>query len=254
MTGLQRGFDHGPSSLVLVRHGESVGNVADSVARERQAERLDLSVRDADVELSDTGRDQAAALARYVGRLADDQRPTLVLTSPYERAASTADRVLSEHGLPVVPDERLRERDLGQFDGLTGVGIRKLFAEEAARRKKVGKFYYQPPGGESWADVVLRVRSLVSELRHGFEGERIWVFTHQAVIMSFRYVLEGVSEKELLEIDRSSPIPNCSLTSYQHSGEGLRLRRFADTEPLDQNQAPVTAEPSGSDRGTSSHA
>ena len=254
MTILQRGFDRGPSSLILVRHGESVGNVADNVARERHADRLDLTVRDADVELSDTGRDQAAALGRYLAKLADDQRPTLVLSSPYERAASTAERVLSTSGLPVVTDERLRERDLGQFDGLTGVGIRNLFGEEAERRKKVGKFYYQPPGGESWADVVLRVRSLVSELRHGFDGERIWIFTHQAVIMSFRYVLEGVSERDLLEIDRSSPIPNCSLTTYQRSGEGLRLHGFADTEPLDQNQAPVTTEPSGSDRGASSHA
>ncbi|QWZ08664.1 histidine phosphatase family protein [Nocardioides panacis] len=254
MKGLQRGFDRGPSRMVLVRHGESIGNVADNEARERHADRLDLTVRDADVELSATGEDQAEALGRYLHGLADDQRPTLVLTSPYERAAATAGRALVDSGLEVVTDERLRERDLGQLDGLTGDGIRNFFADEAERRKKVGKFYYQPPGGESWADVVLRVRSLLSDLRHGFDAERLWIFTHQAVIMSFRYVLEGVSESELLAIDRTSPIPNCSLTTYERSGGTFRLLGFADTEPLDRNRAPVTAEPSGSDRGASSHA
>ena len=44
------------------------------------------------------------------------------------------------------------------FDGLTGKGIRSRYAEEAERRTHVGKFYYQPPSGESWCDVALRVR------------------------------------------------------------------------------------------------
>ena len=58
-----------------------------------------------------------------------------------------------------VLDERLRERDLGLFDGMTGQGIKDTYPEEAARRSAMGKFYYRPPGGESWTDVVLRVRS-----------------------------------------------------------------------------------------------
>ena len=83
---------------------------------------------------------------------------------------------------------------------LTGAGIRAEYPDEAERRKKLGKFYYQPPSGESWADVVLRVRSLLADLRHGFEDRRVWLFSHQAVIMTFRYVLEGLTEQELLEL------------------------------------------------------
>jgi len=37
--------------------------------------------------------------------------------------------------------------------------------QEAARRARLGKLYYRPPGGESWADVALRLRSFLSELR-----------------------------------------------------------------------------------------
>ena len=52
----------GPDVLWLVRHGESMGNLADAEAQESGAGRLELDVRDPDVELSDTGRSQAQAL------------------------------------------------------------------------------------------------------------------------------------------------------------------------------------------------
>jgi broad specificity phosphatase PhoE len=242
------GLQEGPELITLVRHGESVGNLADTKARDEQADRLDLDARDADVELSDTGRAQAEAVRKHIGCLAEDARPTLVLCSPYERAAGTARIALSDSDLDIVLDERLRERDLGQFDGLTGTGIRRLYADEAERRTKVGKFYYQPPGGESWADVVLRVRSLLGDLRHGFAEQRVWMFTHQAVIMAFRYVLEGFPEAELLEIDRTSPIPNCSLTTYGLADGGPRLIDFAATSALELPGTEVTDEPAKHER------
>ena len=55
-------FQDVPRRLVLVRHGESLGNLADRAARDAGAERLDLDVRDADVDLSDNGQRQAEAL------------------------------------------------------------------------------------------------------------------------------------------------------------------------------------------------
>lgn len=244
MSGRLVGLNHGPASIVLVRHGESLGNLADAEARRTKSERLDLTARDADVELSDTGMSQADAVHRHLKGLATGERPTLVLSSPYERAAATARIALQDLDLDLLLDERLRERDLGQFDGLTGTGIRHMYADEAERRKKVGKFYYQPPGGESWADVVLRVRSLLADLRQGYEGQRVWMFTHQAVIMAFRYALEGISEADLLDIDRSSPIPNCSFTVFELGAGGPRLREFAATHAVDNASIEVTAEPS----------
>lgn len=241
------GLDRGPSALVLVRHGESVGNLADAEARERGAARLDLSARDADVELSDNGRRQADALGEWMADA--EELPDLVVSSPYARALETARRAVGGTSLEVVLDERLRERDLGLFDGLTGHGIREEYASEAERRKKVGKFYYAPPSGESWADVVLRVRSLLADLRHGFEGARVWLFTHQAVIMSYRYVLEGLTEQELLEIDRKQTIPNASMTSYLRGHEdGLELDAFADSSVVDAADANVTREPTEQDK------
>ncbi len=239
-------WSSGPVEIVLVRHGHSVGNLADAQAREQGAERLDLDVRDADVELSETGQEQADAVARWLAMAGDDRAPTVVLSSPYQRAAETARRVVADRGPEPVLDERLRERDLGVFDGLTGVGIGAHYPEEAERRKHLGKFYYQPPSGESWADVVLRVRSLLDDLRHGFDGERVWMFTHQAVISTFRYVLEEVTEADLLDIDRRTPIPNASMTRYVRAEAApvFELEHFADTTAVDSADVEVTREPS----------
>ena len=233
----------GPTELVLVRHGHSAGNAADDAARESGAEELDLSDRDADVALSDTGQEQAEGLAAWLSGLDPDERPTRAVTSPYRRAADTANAALHPLGLEPDVDERLRERDLGVFDGLTGAGIRSRHPEEAARRKKLGKFYYQPPSGESWADVVLRVRSLLADVRADCDGERLWLFTHQAVIMSFRYALESLSEEEILRIDREVMIPNASVTRYRRVDDRLELVEFADTLHLERSPADVTEEP-----------
>ncbi len=237
------GLQDGPASLTLVRHGESVGNVADAEANREHADHLDLDARDADVELSETGRRQADGLRDWLRRAPAEHRPTIVLSSPYRRAADTAKRALDGLGVDMVLDERLRERDLGVFDGLTGRGITARYEEESARRKKVGKFYYQPPSGESWADVVLRIRSLLADLRFGYEDARVWLFTHQAVIMSFRYVLDGLSEQELLEIDRTTQLGNVSLSVWNRPNGELELDTFGDTGVVDAQGADTTAEP-----------
>lgn len=220
-----------------------MGNRADAAARSAESEELDLHDRDADVELSPLGRDQAEAVGRWLAEAPEAWRPTVVLTSPYRRAAETARAAVADTGLPLLVDERLRERDLGTLDGLTGRGIRARYPEEAARRDKLGKFYYQPPSGESWADVALRVRSLLADLAHGYEGERIWAFTHQAVIMAFRYALEDIDEARLLEIDREVQIPNASFTRFQPAEDGFALDTFADTRAVGEHSV-VTEEDS----------
>ncbi|MFM6847536.1 MAG: histidine phosphatase family protein [Terrabacter sp.] len=229
--------------LVLVRHGESLGNLADAEARRRGLGRLELETRDPDTPLSDTGRQQAHVLGRALAGLDPAKQPEVVLSSPYARAAETAHVVTERLGLRPTLDERLRERDLGVFDGLTGAGIREAYPDEADRRSRLGKFYYRPPGGESWTDVALRVRHVLVDLASMYAGRRVWVFTHQAVIMSFRLVLEGLDEKRLLELDRSEPLGNCSVTRYRRGAEGaLELVSFADTSHLERSEADETHE------------
>lgn len=233
-----------PTRLVLVRHGESMGNLAAADAGARGLGRLDLPFRDPDTPLSPNGAEQARALGRHLAGLPDDERPDVLLGSPYVRASSTMGHVVEvwPDGPPPLHDERLRERDLGLFDGLTGQGIRETYPEEAARRAAMGKFYYRPPGGESWTDVVLRVRSVLADLRTEHAGRRVWVFSHQAVIMSFRYLLESLTEEQLLRIDGESPLGNCSLTVYREVAGDLELVTYGAVDHLESSAAAPTHE------------
>ena len=117
-------------------------------------------------------------------------------------------RVVASSALPVLLDERLRDRELGVLDLLTRVGVTNRFPLEAQRRQWWGKFYHRPPGGESWADVALRVRSFLRDLPDAPGDPRAVLFVHDAVVMLLRYVCEGLDEHTLLQLQSSDPVRN----------------------------------------------
>jgi probable phosphoglycerate mutase len=145
------------TEIVLVRHGESTGNVALTTAMVASAETIDVEFRDPDVPLTGTGEEQAGAVGRWLTK--SPAAPDLVYCSPYTRARQTAALALEAAGLDleVHLDERLRDRELGVLDLLTHDGVVRRFPGEETRRRWLGKLYYRPPGGESWADVALRL-------------------------------------------------------------------------------------------------
>jgi len=202
--------------LDLIRHGESAGNVANDAARAGGLEMLDLATRDMDVPLSERGEAQARALGTWMAA----QRPDCILSSPYRRAIDTATLALGAAGVDrqVRYDERLREREFGILDRLTRSGIEARHPEQAAARAFLGKMYHRPPGGESWVDVAARVRSFHQDLRLDHPGGHVVVVAHQAVILLFRYVLESLTEAQILAIDADADIANTAVTTYVSDG------------------------------------
>jgi broad specificity phosphatase PhoE len=242
--------DQWPASLLLVRHAESLGNVAREAAEISGAASIDIVERDMDVDLSDRGERQAGALGRWLAGLGD-RVPTVALTSPYVRTRRTAEIALKESGLEHVElacDERLREREFGSFDRLTRRGLMERFPEEWEVRVRLGKFYHRPPGGESWCDVALRVRSLLDSVTREHGGERVVLFTHEVVIMLFRYVLERLDEQTVLAAGRAEPLVNCGVTEFEHDPGlgrrgGMRLLYHNEPAALEEAGVPVTHEP-----------
>jgi broad specificity phosphatase PhoE len=222
--------------LAVVRHGESIGNAAAAEAEAGEAEVIDIAERDADVPLSDTGREQATALGRA---LAADP-PGVAVVSPYLRARQTAETALAGLHVPVRVDERLRDRELGVLDLLTSHGVAARLPGEAQRRARLGKFYYRPPGGESWADVLLRLRSLLRDVRADHPDGRVVLFAHEALVLLVRYLVEGLDEAELMTIARRTTIANCSISSWRRVDGLLRPETFNDVAHLHRDDAPVT--------------
>jgi broad specificity phosphatase PhoE len=214
----------GARELLLVRHGESTANVAASAAEAVGAEQREVLVRDADIPLTEVGVAQALAIGHWLRTIPDDAFPDAVWSSPYRRAVETAELATASQriALPVRPDERLRDRELGILDTLTAAGVETRLPVEAARRRRLGRFYYRAPGGESWADVALRARTLLADLDRPENDGRVLLVSHDVVILVTRYICEGLSEAEILEISRSAPLRNASIS---------RLLRPAGTGP-----------------------
>lgn len=244
------------SELVLIRHGESTANVAASRADAQGAEVIAAGARDADIELSERGREQATAVGTVLGQLVDAE--TEVWSSNYLRARQTIAIALESAGIEarIAVDERLRDRELGVLDLLTSRGVAVRYPAEKARREWLGKFSYRPPGGESWADVALRVRSLFRDFedvprRDGSTPRRVVAASHDADIMLFLYVCTGLSEAELLDFASRHSVANASITILTRpEGRGAwALERFSDVAHLEKAGAEVTHHPGDRDVG-----
>ena len=241
-----------PQTLWLIRHGQSAGNVARDAAEAGGLAVIDLSWRDIDVPLSDLGVDQSIAVGEWFAQRPEDERPDVILCSPYVRARETA-RLLSGTAalgpaLMLRVDERLREKEFGILDRLTRLGIQQKHPELDEQRRHVGKFYFRPPGGESWCDVILRLRSLLEMMTREYGDRRVLVVAHQVIVNCMRYLIEQMDEHQILGIDREGDVPNCAVTSYRPArnadGElALTLDLVNFVAPLREAATPVTTAP-----------
>ncbi len=242
-----------PERLWLVRHGQSQGNVARDAAQEAGQHEIDIEIRDVDVPLSGLGTKQAEAAGRWFAAMPRDERPEIILSSPYVRARETAQIICDQGALAEAParttiDERLREREFGIFDRLTTVGIRERFPDEAAHRRRLGKFYHRPPGGESWADVILRLRSMLNTINLHYSDRRVLIVCHQVVVLCFRYILEELDEEAILSIDKQSDVLNCGIAAYDFDPDPVgmcvpELVMWNYCVPLELEGAPKTSAP-----------
>ncbi len=242
-----------PQKLWIVRHGQSAGNVALEAAHQGGHDVIDIAMRDVDVPLSDLGHEQAAALGRWFAAMPEDEKPEIVLASPYVRARQTAKAICEAGGVmesarqPIV-DERLREREFGVFDRLTTSGVRQKHPELAEHRAVLGKFYFRAPGGESWADVILRLRGALDTISLHHADRRVLIVCHQVVVLCLRYILEELDEARILEIDGEGDVVNCGVCEYDFEPDDAkacvpRLVRYNFAAPLIEEAAPVTSEP-----------
>jgi broad specificity phosphatase PhoE len=242
-----------PEKLWIVRHGQSAGNVARDAAHAAGQAMIDIDQRDVDVPLSELGQQQAQALGRWFASLPEHERPEVVLASPYIRARQTARAICEAGGAagearPPIVDERLREREFGVFDRLTTSGIQQKYPDLAEHRMLMGKFYHRPPGGESWADVILRLRSALDTISLHYADKRVMIVCHQVVVLCFRYILEEMDEAQILAIDKQGDVLNCGVCEYDFQPDDAalcvpNLLRYNFAAPLIEEDAPITSEP-----------
>ena len=136
-----------------------------------------------DGELSELGRAQARELG---GRRRAD-RIAVVYSSDLGRAVETAELAFGGSGIPIRLERRLRECDYGELTGMPSARLR----EEVPLRVETPY-----PGGESYGDVVERMRSFLADLIRDHDGERVLLVSHAAPRWALEHLLEGVSLAE----------------------------------------------------------
>ena len=147
-------LENRPSRIILVRHGESEGNVDDTVYE---------TVPDHALSLTDRGIRQATATGERLRDLLDGES-VMVYASPYVRSKQTIEALDLGVGLDDVRFEpRLREQDWANFQDPADVAAQK------ARRDEYGHFYYRFTHGESGSDVYDRVSTFLESMFRNFE-------------------------------------------------------------------------------------
>jgi probable phosphoglycerate mutase len=224
------------SELILIRHGQSLSNVAFPAADAKGLLEAEISGRDAEVPLTEAGEEQAAAVGAWLATLPAGQRPQVVITSPYLRAKETWRIAADSSGLDLpapATDERLVDRLLGDLEMLTRAAIAERFPDEADRRWKAGEYRYTPPNGESFADVEARLASFLTDLNRDHAGERVVVVAHDAVVLMMRAVIEGLDWEQVIAMEKAEgTVRNASVSQFIERDGRLEIARYNDVDHL----------------------
>ena len=191
--------------LTLIRHGESEANV--SGRWQGQGDSL----------LSSRGRDQASALARRLIHHEFDR----IVASDLSRARDTA-KALDR---PFTTDDRWREINVGEWEGLTRAEVAERFPEEIIQLKR-GATNVRVGGGESWDDLRQRVHGAFDALRAAHAEENVLLVSHGGAITTLIAQLLGISTKPPRPLGR---LANTGISTLRVKDGTVRLAAFNDT-------------------------
>lgn len=210
--------------MLLVRHGESEGNVEGLIQGQL------------DKPLTDLGRVQARAVA---DRFNADGGADRIVSSPLARALQTAEAIGSALGLPVTTDDRLMEYDFGELSGLTGAEVAERYPGWSWLVDRDDTPREVLPGEEGWASFDSRIAEALADLM-ALEGQTI-VVTHGGAIMAAMNAvmrMHGATKADARRV--RFPMKNCGITELDRDPQGrLIVLRHNDACHLPADTASV---------------
>lgn len=184
--------------LILVRHGQTDNNLAGKFQGQQN------------IPLNQVGREQAAAVAERLCSFA----PTHLVCSDLSRAAATAEAIGVATGLMPHPDPRLREVNVGAWEGLTTqqVAAENPWFEDALSR---GLDFRRSPTGETGEEAGQRVRAVLAELGETRAGATTIVVGHGLALRVGLSLFAGLGMTGAAGL---SGLWNCSWTILEFHG------------------------------------
>jgi NAD+ kinase len=210
-----------PIDLVLVRHGESEGNVANKRSRAGDHSLFTPEFQNrhsAGYRLSNRGREQAKQAGAFLRRefigtgIVFDRH----ITSEYVRAVETAG-LLGISNASWMRDVYLTERVWGDLERYPDNERWAKYGEALARHDDE-PFFWRPPGGESFLDLSLRVDRVLDTLHRECADKRVLLVCHGEVMRAFQVRLERMSQERFRELvlseESQDTIYNCQIIHY----------------------------------------
>ena len=193
--------------LILIRHGETYWN------HERRVQGAD-----SDIELNDTGLEQARKLAAFL----ENEPVAAILSSPLQRAKATADVIAGHHQLPVEIDQGLRELKVGELEGMSVSNLSTTFSQFLMQWWQEGG-PMKLPNGESLVELQQRAWKAVERLlgRHKTNPEPSEKTT--VIIVSHYFVTLAIILKAL-------NLPLDCFTKFKVDLGGVSILEFRDYE------------------------
>ena len=172
--------------LYFLRHGQTDWNVEMRIQGQH------------DIPINETGREQARRNGQNLAKLLDDPARFRYIASPLGRTRETMNIVRQELGLPshgYETDDRLKEIYFGLWQTYTMDELRKTHAELVDARE-ADKFNFTPPLGESYAQVLARVRSWLP-----YVSEDAVIVCHGGVLRMLEHHFNGTPTEQVAHMD-----------------------------------------------------
>eukprot|EP01082_Thalassiosira_pseudonana_P000341 g192.t1.2.5e174188 g192 g192.t1 contig1:469903-471033(-) len=146
--------DFRPKRIILIRHGESQGNVDQNAY---------VTTADWRIPITNLGKKQAQEAGKQLReKISEKDAKVVFYFSPYLRTKQTLDEILpyfdDNEILSVLEEPRISEQQIGNFQNVQQV------LDAKAERSKFGRFFYRFPSGEAGLDVYSRVSSFIPTL------------------------------------------------------------------------------------------
>jgi broad specificity phosphatase PhoE len=204
----------GRTSLHLVRHGRTLGNVQR------------ILCGSTDVPLDELGLEQA----RLVGeRLSVLTETDVLLTSPLDRARTTAGFIAERLGLTPVARANLAEWNFGDAEGFTFDRLAEIYPEITARFADTEDNDAGYPNGETRREFHDRVYQEFLDILHDYHDHRLIVVAHGGVIGSLLAQVQGRSPNDWLAYN----IQNCSVSHLEVTVDDTAIHLINDVQHLD---------------------
>ena len=199
--------------IILVRHGETMANKAQ------------LVLGTSDVPLTELGRDQAKAAAQKISLM--EPSPTILFSSPYQRAKETAGYISNVIGLNPIFIDGLKEMNSGEMEGIKASEMDDKYPEYMKNWRR-DHSTARPPGGETLEEVHSRAWKSILNIFNEYDESLVVVVAHLFPIQGILCNVLGIKSNnfEKLVIDLGS------LSYIEIQSNSYRLLRMNDICPI----------------------